>query len=141
MRRALIALLALPLAACATMQPPAAPRGEAIAASTDATAAVLDAIGQAPPPTLARTTIDDKAIRVAFMAFDKALTVIDAFLDSGYLKPGSPSALRIRRGVLATQAALNAASAAQRAGSATTYTDALEKARLALTDIQLVLQS
>lgn len=139
MTRIIPLFAALALSACATMQPPAAPRAEAIAASADATAAVLDAMGSAPPATLTKTVIDDKAIRAAFLVWDKTLTVIEAFIDSGYVKPGSDLALRLRRGVLATTAALNAASAAQRAGSATTYSDALDKARLALDDIQLAL--
>jgi len=128
------------LAGCVTPLPRSTPeRASAISAAAATTAAVLDAIGEAPPPTLTRTTIDDRAIRVAFVTFDKGLTVIGAFLDSGQIKPGSPAALRLRGAVLATQAALNAASAAQRAGSAATYSRALSDAQTAITNVQLVL--
>lgn len=138
MRRLLLAA-ALVLTGCVTTQPRENPRAPAIAASADATAALLDAIGQAPPATLTKTVIDDKAVRLAFQAADKALDVIDALIDAGVIRPGSPTALRIRAGVLTTMEALNAASAAQRAGSATTYREALTRAREAMDSVQLAL--
>jgi hypothetical protein len=138
MRAAL--LIAVALAGCAgplaTTQPARAP---SIQAAAETTAAVLDAIGQAPPATLTRTTIDDAAIRTAFRSFEKTLTIIEAFMDSGLLSPGSPTALRLRAAVLSTQSALNAASAAQRAGSSTSYKAGLEQARIAITNVQLAL--
>ena len=149
MRLLLPALAALSLAACTTTPPaplPAPPvsttpdRTDAIIAVASTAATVADAIGVAPPATLTRTTIDDKAVHLAFATFDTALTIVDGFVASGTIVPGSPQALRIKRAVLATNDALIAASAAQRAGSATTYTAALRNAETALDSLRAALK-
>lgn len=146
MKRFLLFAVALALSACSTLTPPAsvagapAPtRSDTILAVASTAATVADAIGQAPPATLSRTTIDDKAIRLAFKTFDHALDVVDAFVASGAIVRNSPTALTIRRAILATQSALNAASAAQRAGSATTYSEALRQAQAALASLETAL--
>lgn len=146
MRRLLLFATALSLAACATVPPGAmdadtgAPsKSEASFAVAEAAARVADAIGQAPPVTLAATTIDEKAIRAAFVTFDHALDLIDAAVAGGVIHRGTPTALTIRRVVVTTQAALNAASAAQRAGNATSYTAALHDAESALASLRIAL--
>ena len=151
MRIILPSLAAISLAACTTATPPPAPlpappvsttpdRTDAIIAVASTAATVADAIGAAPPATLTRTTIDDKALHVAFATFDTALTIVDGFVASGVITPSSPQALRIKRAILATTDALIAASAAQRAGSATTYTVALRNAETALDSLRAALK-
>jgi hypothetical protein len=149
MRRLILFAAALSLTACATAPsappatagPSATPdRGDAILAVAGTAAAVADAMDVAPPASVTtRTTIDEKAIRIAFKTFDATLTVIDAFVATGQIVPGTPQALTLKRGVLATKDALNAASAAQRAGSATSYTAALVRAEQALTAVRSAL--
>jgi hypothetical protein len=157
MRRLLLLAGALALSACSTATaPPVAStpapaatsspisttpdQTDAIIAVASATAAVADAIGQAPPATLTRTTIDEKALHVAFATFDTALTIVDGFVASGVIVPGSAQALRLKAAILATNDALVAASAAQRAGSATSYSAALANAEIALDGIRAALK-
>lgn len=142
MKRLLLFATALSLVACSpvtttpagTTPPPS--RGDAILVVADSAAAVADALKVAPPATLTKTTIDEKAIRLAFKEFDRALTVIDSFVAGGKIVRNSPVAMTIRKGVLTTATALNAASAAQRAGNATSYTAALRDAKNALAMVQ-----
>lgn len=139
---ALIVLLLIGtlLAGCATLPTATSDRGAAIREVAHTAALVADARGEAPPATLTRTTIDEKAIHAAFVTFGRALDLIDALRDSGVIKPGSPAAIATRNAIRASQSALNAASAAQRAGSATSYTAALSNAEAALANLAAALK-
>ena len=76
------------LAACSLTPPastgtaPATNVNTAIAATADTAAAVADALGQAPPATLSKTTIDERAIHLAFQSFDHVLTLVDILRDN-----------------------------------------------------------
>jgi len=148
LKRLILFAATLSLAACAT--PALAPaamdgdlgapsRSESAYAVAQTAAQVADAIGQAPPATLSRTTIDEKVVRGLYKSFDFALSLIDGARAGGMIVRGTPTALAIRDGILATKAALMAASAAQRASNATTYTAALRDAERALAALQLAL--
>jgi hypothetical protein len=140
---------ALALAGCSTVatapppgpaaQAPAPDRQDALLAVASSAATVADAIGEAPPATLSRTMIDEKAVRIAFQTFDASLSVIDGFVATGAIVRGSPTALTLKRGILATRDALKAASAAQRAGNATSYRAALSQAEQALAEVRSAL--
>ena len=152
MRLAILAACALSLAACASgprLDPGTAPamdadlgapsKDEAIYAAAQTAASIADAIGQAPPATLANTTIDERFIRGAFLTFGNTLTLIEGGQAAGMLPRNSPAALAVQRGLIVTKAALNAASAAQRAGNAVTYTAALRDARAAFDGVRAAL--
>jgi len=85
-----------------------------------------------PPAPLAATAVDDQAIAFGFEAFDTLLTTVDALVAAKVLKPGSDQALKVRTYLIATKAGLNAASAAQKAGSAEQLDAALREARCSL---------
>jgi hypothetical protein len=95
---------------------------------------------QAPAP-LAQTKIDDTGLEVAWKALDTALDGINLALD---LKPaliGTPGANRVADAIDAATAALSAAEAAAAAGSTTSYATAMAKAKEALTEMRVALQS
>lgn len=143
---AIAATALLSLAACVQSTAPpgsagttAPSRGQALAAIADTAAAVADGLGQAPPATLSRTTIDERYVHFAFKAFERALTFIDVMKSSGDLPRNSQRARSVQAGGRIVQRSLNAASAAQRAGNASTYTSALREAKAALTALQISL--
>lgn len=118
MKKLLTAIAVLSLAAC---QLPAIPT-------------------QAPAP-LAQTTIDDKALDVAWKSLDAALDGINLALD---LKPaliGTPGAKRVANAIDAVTAALTAAEHAAAAGSTTDYVTALAQAKSAYAELRLALQA
>lgn len=94
-----LATLAFPVTACKTVDTPAP-------------AAALPL-----PAPLQATTVDDKAVAIAFTAFDTLLTTVDALVDVGVIKPGSPKARTIAAALGKARDLLNRASALQRAGS------------------------
>lgn len=111
------------------------PLAAALALSTTS-CAMLDnmGLGQAPAP-LQQTVIDEKGLIYAWQSYDTLLTLVDKALDAKMLVPGSPRAMAIRAHLIRVNIALNAASAARRAGSTTQYeaafTEATEAMRLA----------
>lgn len=89
-----------------------------------------------PPATLERTVIDDRAIKFAFEAFDTVLFGVDFAVAAKKVTPGTPKALAVRRYIQETQHYLNAASSAQRAGSASNYADAFANATKSLAQLR-----
>ena len=85
------------------------------------------------PAPLQQTVIDEKGLITAFSAFDVLLTSIDGLVASNVIVAGSPTALKIKGYLTTAKAALNAAAAAQKAGSTTDYVAALDSAREAFT--------
>lgn len=129
------------LAACATpvIEPPGTETrpeqvDNALTRLAETGGRIADAIGQAPPATLSRTQIDENLILGAIATFRVALTGIELVVDNtSWLPRNSPRALAVQRGVRAVQRALNIAHAAQRAGNATNYRQALGDAARAIT--------
>ncbi len=101
-----------------------------LALLTSGCAGFLDTVN-APAP-LEQTVIDEKAIVLALSTFDTVLTAVDALKASGHITPGSPKALTLARHIDTARLALEAASAAQRAGSTSSYFTAIEQARVAI---------
>ncbi len=95
----------------------------------------------APPAPLASTQIDDKALVVAFDAYDTVLDAVDALIAANILKPETPRALKVANALETAKNALNAAREAQLAGSAQTYEDALRRAQNAFLLAQSALGS
>jgi hypothetical protein len=93
-----------------------------------------------PPAPLNATTLDDTAINVAFETFDVALYAIEGLQAAGTLARNSPRALAVQAGVIQVQKWLNIASAAQKAGSASSYTSALSEASKAIAGIKAALR-
>ena len=90
---------------------------------------------QAPAP-LAQTHYDEQALNLAWETFDTVLTSVDALVESGHLVRNSPRALQVRRYLIQARSALNAATAAARAGNTTDYGTALAQAREAYTNVR-----
>ena len=86
---------------------------------------------KAPAP-LEQSVVDERALILALETFDTTLTSVDILIEAGYIVPGSPKALEIAGHIDRAKAALAAASAAQRAGSTTSYLEAIEQARAAI---------
>lgn len=95
--------------------------------------------GRAPAP-LEQTAVDEKALVLALETFDTVLTSVDILLEAGYIVPGSPRALEIAGNIDRARNALGAASAAQRAGSTSSYLEALEEARAAISLVKSALK-
>jgi uncharacterized protein YaiL (DUF2058 family) len=94
-----------------------------------------------PPAPLAATVIDDQAVNFALESFDAALTLVDAAMDAGKIKPGTPQAKAIAAKIRQVQHFLAVADAAQKAGQAATYADAFRQARTALAEFRAAIPS
>jgi hypothetical protein len=114
------------LAACTTPQ-------------LDTATTVVNTIPTESPAPLQRTIIDDKAIVFAYQSYDMVLDLTDIALDAKLITPGSPQALKLKSYLQQTRYWLNAASAAQKAGSVTSYNSAFANARNALAQARLAL--
>lgn len=127
---AALALLAMPLAACTTVTPDVRDP-----ATAGAVGSVIDATGARPPALPATVVIDDKALVIALQSADTIATSVDALVAARVIVPGTPRALAVRSGLQRLRSFLTAASAAQRAGNATSYRQALTDAATAVQDI------
>lgn len=103
-----------------------------------ASAGTSPAESKASPPStpLAQTKIDDKVIILSFEALGVAATATNVLIDTGIIKPGTASALKLADGLEVCRAWLNIASDAQRAGQAQDYATAIAQATSALAGIQ-----
>lgn len=110
------------------------PFAAAIALSVSGCATTELGVGASPAP-LQQSVADEKALIYSYESYDALLTVVDKALDAGLIVPGTARALSIRNNLIRVKAALNAASAARRAGSVAEYdrafTEAAEAMRLA----------
>lgn len=92
---------------------------------------------QAP---LAATTIDEKGLILALETFDTVLTGVDRLIAAGVIVPGSPTAIKIADAIAKAKVALQAASAAQRAGNASGYVSAINDAKVAIASINVLMK-
>jgi len=122
-RSLLIACAALSLAACGATGP---------VASTGPAPAQPTASAITP---LANTTIDDKAIVLAYEALEVAASAVDELLVAQVIKPGSPAALRIADGLSSAKTWLSVAGQAQKAAQADNAAVALLQASSALAGV------
>jgi hypothetical protein len=121
---AAVLLLAIPIAACTpSLTDPD---------TASVVGGVIDATGTKAPAPLQASAIDEKGLIAAFSAFDVALTAVDGLVAARVIVPGSPRAIEVKGYLQRAQSALNAADAARKAGSATTYVAALKNAQAAL---------
>lgn len=90
---------------------------------------------------LSQTTADEKALIYAYESFDAILTLVDRSVDAGLIVPGTPRAQAIRDHLVRVKAALNAASAARRAGSVDAFQDAFDEAAEAMRLAKLAIKS
>lgn len=133
MRALLAALAALSLIGCSTTSSTEKPSAPATMAGV--VGSVIDATGEAPPAPLAQTLVDDKALVLALQSAETIATTVDALVAAKVLVPGTPRALAVQSALKRLRGFLTAASAAQRAGNATTYRAALTDAAVAVQDI------
>jgi hypothetical protein len=118
MKRLLVASLALALTSCAGMGP----------------------VASTPPAPLGHTALDEKGINIALKSADALASAVDLLVATKALTPGTPKALTVKAGLLALKNGLVAASAAQRAGNATSYEEALRNAETALAAVKSALR-
>lgn len=97
------------------------------------------AVTSAPAP-LARTVIDEQAIRLVWEGFNTALDAINVLRRTGVIQDGSAFARSLADVIDRTTLALTAASAAQRAGNAGDYVTAMNEAKDALLAMRDLLQ-
>jgi hypothetical protein len=112
----------------------------AVMAAMSLTACDPGGIATAPPAPLQQTTIDEKGLIAALQAFDVTLTAIDGLVATGYLAPGSATALKVQGYINTARKGFNTAVAAQKAGSVTDYVTALSEAQKALTGLSATLK-
>ena len=103
--------------------------------------ALMGATAGPPPAPLANTVIDDQAVNFALESFDAALSLIDAAVDAGKIKPGTPQAKALAAKIRQVQHFLAVADAAQKGGQAATYADAFHQARTALAELRTAIAS
>ena len=94
----------------------------------------------ASPAPLASTTIDEKGLIIALQTFDTLLTAVDKLVAAGVITPGSPTAVKIADAINTAKIALQAASAAQQAGNASSYISAISEAQAAIANINLLIK-
>jgi hypothetical protein len=126
---AALALLAVPLAGCASLGNVTDP------ATAGSVGAVIDSTGAKPPAPGTATLLDDKALVVALQSADTIATSVDALVAARVIVPGTPRALAVQSALRRLRSFLTAASAAQRAGSASSYASALRDAATAARDV------
>jgi len=122
MRKILVALAALSLTACQTTG------GD-----------FADPNFSAGSPLENAQTRASQTLVVAWRAFDAVLTAVDALSDTSVLRPGTPRAVRVAGSIREARAALDAATNAVRVGNSASYSEALQRAHLALSSIRTVL--
>ena len=125
MRRLILALLPLALAACGNTGGTIASTGAPIAA------AAADAAGVPPPVVVAdRTTLDELGMLAAELAYKAAHTAVEIGVDAGLIR-GAPAA-RFADLDSRAYAALGRVRSAYRTGNATSYASALTEAQAAI---------
>ena len=93
-----------------------------------------------PPPAPGSVTLlDDKVVTTAFTALDVVVDEVTKARQSGAIVPGSDRAVRIAAALDTARHALNAASAAQRAGQSASYAEAFANAHAAFLDLKAAL--
>lgn len=93
-----------------------------------------------PTAPLAQTHIDEQALTAAYASFDVLLTAIDGLVATGYLKPGTDKALKVKALIQAAQDGLNTARAVREGLSQANPVLALEKATDAFRQITALLK-
>lgn len=101
-----------------------------MAACTTTTASDARSIATAAP--LQSTVIDERALIVAFEAFDTVLYVVNVLITAGAIEPGSERALALSQHIATAQHWLNSAHEAQRIGNNGLYAAALDRAKAAI---------
>lgn len=131
-----LAIAALSLASCRVTS-----GGLTNPATAGGVGAVLDAVGAKAPAPLVVTLIDEKSVLIALESADVIATGVDQLVAAGFVVPGSPRALTIKTGLIALRSFLTAASAAQKAGNADTYAEAMTEAAKAFRSVAGALNS
>ena len=100
---------------------------------------IINSVGNSPAP-LQKTVIDKQSLKTVWRGFDLALTASDALMVLRPAFAGSPSGKAVAKHFRTAQNALNAATAAQKAGSVSDYKTAMLEASAALSLAQAALK-
>jgi hypothetical protein len=96
--------------------------------------------GSTPAP-LAQTKVDETALRAAWGFFDVALDGLNLWMDAKPSVIGTPAAKRIADAVDAVNAFLTTAQIAADAGNSGDYTEAMAKAKVAISDLKAAISA
>lgn len=94
----------------------------------------------ASPAPLAQSAVDEKTLVIALQSFDTALTAIDRLVAAKIIVPGSHNAMELAAAIDRAKLALQAAMAAQKAGSSASYLAAFQNAQQAISDIDVLIK-
>lgn len=112
-----------------------------VATALALTACQLPQIGypaQSPAP-LAKTTLDDRALRAAWRSFDAALDAINLAMDAKPSLIGTPGAIKLANAIDAVTLALTAAESAADAGSQAEYDAAIASSVKAFSEMRMAI--
>ena len=91
------------------------------------------------PAPLQKTVIDDRAVRYGFLSLDTLASLADSAMDAKLIVPGTEKAKAIANGLDRARNAMNAASAAQKVGSVSSYNAAFDEALEAMASVKLAI--
>lgn len=93
------------------------------------------------PAPLAKTSVDETALRAAWGAFDVGLDALNLWMDVKPSVIGTPAAIKIADAVDIVNAALTAAQVAADAGNSGDYIAAMAKAKVAISDLKAAISA
>ena len=128
-------VLAMPLAACGVTGGGLSDPGNA-----SVVGAAIDATGAKTPPLLADTILDEQVVATLIDGADAVATAVDLTVAAGELVPGSPNALTVKAALIELRRWLPVAAAAQKAGNAASYREALRESAEAFLAIKSALK-
>lgn len=99
-----------------------------------------DPASAGPAAPLAGTLLDEKAVAMAIDAADGIASGVDLMVAGGVLIPGSPSALSVKAALIELRRWLPVAAAAQKAGNAASYAEAMRESAKAFIQIKSALK-
>ena len=128
-------MLAIPLAACGVTSAGLSDPGTA-----STVGAAIDATGAKAPAPLADTILDEQVVATLIDGADAVATGVDLMVAGGVLVSGSPTALTVKAALIELRRWLPVAAAAQKAGNAATYREALRESAEAFLAIKSALK-
>lgn len=102
--------------------------------------ATLPDLSTAPPAPLERTTIDEKALSTAWAGLGFVAEAVDQLTTLGVIVKGTPRGNAVKDALLKAEAALDAATAAKDALSASSYATAMADAKTAFDELTRLLK-
>jgi hypothetical protein len=102
--------------------------------------AAIDATGAKAPAPLAGTINDEQVVATLIVAADGIASGVDVMVAGGVLVPGTPTALTVKAALVQLRKWLPVAAAAQKAGNAESYAEAMRETAKAFLSIKSALK-